>query len=107
MSWQSKFDSSGPTWGGNAAAIAEEKRLEKMMEDLKVRSATSSDIDQSLLDDLDAKMKQLHGREQELMKLLEDPSSINERAEIKSHISELRRHFYNIKGEYMRIRRKV
>lgn len=104
MSWQSKFDAGGPRWEGNAAAIAEEKRFEKMMEELRASRNTKRSVDQTKLNELDDEMKRLYLIEKELVHVLENTLTEHQRKEIKSHISTLRKHFYEIKDEYVRLR---
>jgi hypothetical protein len=42
MSWQSQFDARGPNWDGNAAAVKEEKRLQKLLEESRKKNVEPS-----------------------------------------------------------------
>ena len=101
MSWQSDFDAAGPKWEDHAAAMAEEKRLEKMMEEIKLRVAEQSNmtVDESVYDTLDQEMRKLHEYEQELMHSKKVASSEKEKSAIESHLSTVRSHFHELRNE--------
>ena len=106
MSWQSDFDSAGPKWAGSAAAVAEEKRLRKMMDEIKSRVAEQSKTmsDASVFENLDQEMVKLYEREQELVRFVESASSEEEINAIKSHLSKVRSHFHELRNEYKRLK---
>ena len=103
MSWQSKFDAKGPNWNGNAAAIKEEKRLQKLLEESNKRNVETS-IDSSALVKLDREMEALHDKEKKLLHQLKQCDSEQEKVRIKSDILLVRESFLEIKGRYVKLR---
>ena len=106
MSWQSDFDSTGPKWAGSAAAMAEEKRLRKMMDEIKSRVAKERNTmnDASVFENLDQEMGKLYEREQELVRSVKSASSEEDISAIKSHLSKVRSHFHELRNEYKRLK---
>ncbi len=103
MSWQSKFDASGPSWNGNAAAVAEENRRQKEMDDR--RSATKSHtIDQSQLNELDQIMDEPFTKEKTLLINKKNCTSENDRMDIEKEINKTRKLFHETKSKYMKLR---
>ena len=106
MSWQRDFDAAGPKWEGHAAAVAEEKRLQKMMEEIKLRAAEQSNmtIDESVYDNLDQEMRKLYEYEHELMRSKKIASSEAEKSAIEAHLLSVRSHFHELRIEYKKLK---
>lgn len=103
MSWQSKFDAKGPNWIGNIAAIEEEKRLRKFMEELK-NEKVEPITDPVILEKLDQEMKALHKEEQSLLHHLAQCESEQEKLRIHERIGFVRKLFFEIKERYVLLR---
>jgi len=108
MSWQRDFDATGPSWEGNAAAVATEKRLEKKMKEAQGKkwkeNSTKRYIPQSIFDNLDEQMKKLYAEENEWLRLKKEAMTDDEKSQIQSHISTLRKRFWKLKDEYVQLK---
>jgi|WetSurMetagenome_2_1015567.scaffolds.fasta_scaffold946821_1 hypothetical protein len=103
MSWQSQFDAKGPNWDGNAAAVNEEKRLQKLLEELRKKNVEPS-IDSSVLATLDREMEALNEKEKNLLHQLERCDSEQEKVRIENNILLVRKSFWEIKERYVTLR---
>ena len=103
MSWQSTFDAKGPNWDGNAAAIEEEKRLQRLMEESK-KNKGEPGIDQATLDDLNREMEALYKEEQKLLAHWDQCGNAQEKVRISNGIYLVRKQFAEIKERYVRLR---
>ena len=106
MSWQSQFDARGPRWDGNAAAVAEEKRLQKLVEEqnrmnIPIKLST---CEPSVLEKLDQEMHALHEQERKLLQQLDQCSSAQEKVRIEDVIRLVRRAFGEVKSRYVQLR---
>lgn len=110
MSWQWDFDSTGPTWEENAAAIAAEKRLEERMKEQeekeKKKRPAKKNVDQAIYDKLDQEMRQLQKEEKEFLFLKNEALTEKEKQKIKLCISSIRKHFWKLKDEYVQLKKQ-
>ena len=103
MSWQSRFDAKGPNWNGNAAVIAEEKRIRNFMEESK-NGKVEPIIDPTVMEELDQKMTALYNEEQTLLHQLRQCEREQDKLHIRARIDLARKQFLEIKERYVQFR---
>lgn len=106
MSWQSQFDGNGPTWHDQAAAVAEEKRLQEMLDESKEKNLPKKlgTCDPYALKELDLEMHALYQQEKQLLEELGRCISSPERVRIEGRISSVRNAFSEVKAKYVQLR---